>query len=60
MYFWETHPYLFGEVDLKILIETVFANRVEAILRQLMFLPTTVYIIKNLPFEKRLIYLREL
>lgn len=60
MYFWEFHGYLFSDLDLKLLVESLFKLGREDLLYNYIFTPASVSIIKALPFEKRLVYLQEL
>jgi len=60
LYFWEHHSYLFNDSDLKLLLESLFKCGREDLVFTFMFEPTSVFIIKALPFEKRLISLKEL
>ncbi|CDW84897.1 UNKNOWN [Stylonychia lemnae] len=60
LYFWDYHGYLFNDLDLKIMIEYLFKLQRDELLTKILFIPTSVYIIKNMPFEKRLIYLKEI
>ena len=59
-YFLENYSFLFGENDLKILVEVLYKSDKIDLLEIVMFMPCVVQIIKSLPFEKRLIYMQEL